>query len=117
MFQMKIAFCLIFGTHYPKYPLLIVALSCDFFDILHTLLTYHKIPFFSKISSLYVYINGRTDVCLSVCLLVCGGLMEIQIPAPILMKFCTHISTSPSQVLVQVDPRPLTPWAWGPETL
>jgi len=26
-------------------------------------------------------------VCLFVCLLVCGGLMEIQTPAPILMKF------------------------------
>jgi len=25
-----------------------------------------------------------------VCLLVCGGLMEFQTPAPILMKFCTH---------------------------
>jgi len=32
-------------------------------------------------------------VCLSVCLLVCGGLMEIKTPAPILMKFCTHIPT------------------------
>jgi len=48
-----------------------------------------------------------------VCLLVCGGPMEIQTPAPILMKFCMHITTYPRNVLMQV----LTPWAWGPKTL
>jgi len=46
----------------------------------------------------YIYKNGHTDVCL----LVCGGLMEIQTPAPILMKFSTHIPTCPRKVLVQV---------------
>jgi len=45
---------------------------------------------------IYIYKNGRTDVCL----LVCGGLMEIQTPASISMKFCTHIPTCPRKVLV-----------------
>jgi len=35
-------------------------------------------------------------------LLVCGGLMEIQSPAPNLMKFSKHITTLPRKVLVQV---------------
>jgi len=47
-----------------------------------------------------------------VCLLVCGGLMEIQTPEPILMKFCMHIPTCPRKVW----PPPI-PWAWGLETL
>jgi len=50
-----------------------------------------------------------------VCLLECGGLMEIQTPAPILMKFSTHIPTCPRKVLVQV--RPLPPGPGGLETL
>jgi len=53
-----------------------------------------------------------------VCLLVCGGLMEIQTPAPILMKFCTHILTCPRKVLVQVwlsPPHPLGLGAWNPK--
>jgi len=63
--------------------------------------------------SSYIYINGRTDVCLFVCLLVCGGLIEIQTSAPIMMKFCTHIPTCPRKVLVQVWPLPPPHWAWG----
>jgi len=43
--------------------------------------------FYQYLSSISIYKNGRTDVCLFVCLLVCGGLMEIQTPALILMKF------------------------------
>jgi len=35
-----------------------------------------------------------------ICLLVCEGLMEIQTPAPILMKFCMHIPTCPRKVLI-----------------
>jgi len=50
--------------------------------------------------SLSLYI--KMGVQMFVCLLVCGGLMEIQTPAPILMKFCTHIPTCPRKVLVQV---------------
>jgi len=45
-------------------------------------------------------------VCLFVRLLVCGGQMEIQTPALIVMKFCTHSPTYPSKVLVQVWPLP-----------
>jgi len=56
--------------------------------------------------SIYIYINGRTDVCLFVCLLVCGGLMEIQTPASISMKFSIHIPTCPRKVLVQIWPPP-----------
>jgi len=56
-------------------------------------------------------------VCLSVRLLVCGGLMEIQTAAQILMKFGTHILTCPWKVLVQVWPPPPPPLAWGPEIL
>jgi len=55
----------------------------------------------SASSIFYIYKNGRTDVCLFVCLLVCGWLVEIQTPAPILMKFCTYIPTYPRKVLVQ----------------
>jgi len=54
------------------------------------------------------------SVCPSVCLLVCGGIMEIQTTAPILMKFCTQTPTCPRKVLVQVWPRPL---AWGSKIL
>jgi len=57
-------------------------------------------------------------VCLFVRLLVCGGLMEIQTPAQILIKFCTHIPTCPRKVLMQVWARPThPPGPWGPETL
>jgi len=48
-----------------------------------------------------------------VCLLVCGGLMEIQTPAPILTKFCTHIFISQRKVLVQVWPPPPHPLGLG----
>jgi len=59
--------------------------------------------FLRKYNTLYLYFiyirkNGHTDVCLFDRLLVCGGLMEILI----LIKFCTHISTSPRKVLIQV---------------
>jgi len=47
------------------------------------------------------------------CLLVCGGLLEIQTPAPILMKFSIHIPADPIKVLVQVWP----PGPGGIETL
>jgi len=50
-------------------------------------------------------------VCLSVCLLVCVGLMEIQTPAPILKKFSPDIPTYPMKFLEQV--RPPWAWAWG----
>jgi len=54
-------------------------------------------------------------VCLSVCLLVCGGQMEIQTLAPILMKFCTHI---PIECFVPVwPPLSLPPGPGGLETL
>jgi len=44
--------------------------------------------------------------------------MEIQTPAPTLMKFCSHISTCPRKVLMQVGPHPPpTPGPGGPETL
>jgi len=67
-----------------------------------------------------IYINGLTDVCLYVagCLLVCGGLMEIQTPAWILIKFSTHIPTCSRMVLVQFWTRPPhPPGPRGPETL
>jgi len=55
---------------------------------------------------------------LFVCLLVCGGLIEIQTPARILIKFCTLIPTCPRKVLVQFWARPTHPSEpWGPETL
>jgi len=41
--------------------------------------------------SIYLYKNGRKDVCLFVCWYVEG-----------LMKFCTHRPTYPRKVLVQV---------------
>jgi len=66
---------------------------------------------------IYTYKNGHTDVCLFVCLLVCGELMEIQTPTPILMKFSTHIPTCPRKVLVRVRPPLPHPWAWWLETL
>jgi len=54
-----------------------------------------------------IYKNGRAYVCLSVVLLVCGELMDIQTPAiKILIKFCTHIPTCPRKVLVLVWPPP-----------
>jgi len=44
--------------------------------------------------------------------------MEIQTPAPILMKFCMHIPTYPRKVLVQVGPpTPSTPGPEGTKTL
>jgi len=49
-----------------------------------------------------------------VCLLVCGGVMEIQTPSPILMKFCTHC---PRKVWCRFDPLPLPPGPRGPKTL
>jgi len=69
--------------------------------------------FYKMKSSIFfsLYKNGRTEYrCLFVCLLVCRGLMEIQTPAPILMKNCTHIPTCPRRVSVQVwhpPPHPL----------
>jgi len=69
---------------------------------------------------LHVYKNGHTDVCLFVCLsLVCGGLMEIQTPAQILLEFWKHIPTCPKKVLVQVWPPPPPPLSGpgGPKTL
>jgi len=64
-------------------------------------------------SIFYLFKNGYTDVCL----LVCGGLIEIQTPALTWMKFCTHIPTCPRNVLVQVWPLPLSPFGpGGPET-
>jgi len=61
-----------------------------------------RLPLSSSLFLLYIYINGRTEVCLSVCLLVRAGLMEIQIPAPIVLKFFTHIPTCTWKVLMQV---------------
>jgi len=46
---------------------------------------------------LIIYLMG---VQMAVCLLVCGGLTEIQTPAQILMKFSTHILNCPKKVLV-----------------
>jgi len=69
------------------------------------------------ISSL-TYKNGRTDVCLFVCLSVGGGPMEFQTPATILMKFSTHIPTCPRKFLVQIwPPPPSPPGPRGLETL
>jgi len=65
--------------------------------------------YLSSSSIFYIYINGRTYVCL----LVCGGLIEIQTPAPILMKFGMHIPTCPRKVLVQVWPPPPHPLGLG----
>jgi len=48
------------------------------------------------------YISIKRGVQMFDCLLVCGGLMEIQTPGPILMKFSTHIPSCPRKVLVQV---------------
>jgi len=47
-------------------------------------------------------------VCLFVCLLVCGGLMEIQTPAPIMMKFRTHPDLSKEGFGAGLTPT----WAW-----
>jgi len=99
--------CLIFGRETDYFTL------C--FHPRHNLaiLWYCHLEYFEKwyfvivlisIYSIYIYKNGRTDVCLFVCLLVCKGLMEIQTLAPILMKFCTHIPTCPRKVLVQIWP-------------
>jgi len=55
---------------------------------------------------------------LIVCWYVELGLMEIQTPAPTLMKFCTHTLTYPRKVLVQVCPLPPLPSRpGGPEPL
>jgi len=48
-----------------------------------------------------------------VCLLVCGGLMEIQTLTQILIRFCKHLPTCPRKVLAQFDPGHLTPWVCG----
>lgn len=62
---------------------------------------------------LFLYKNDFTDVCLSVYLFVCW-FWEIQTPATILMKFCTHFTTCPRKVLVQVEPPPPLPdWTSG----
>jgi len=58
---------------------------------------------------LYIYINGRTDVCLSVCLLVCGGPFEAQTPARILIKFCMRVLTCRRKVWVNFWPQPPPP--------
>jgi len=66
--------------------------------------------------SLRLSIYIKMGVQMFVCMLVCGGLMEIQTPAPILMKFCTHIPTCPRKVSVQVwppSPHPLGLRGWG----
>jgi len=56
--------------------------------------------YLSEESLSFIYI--KMGVQMFVCLSVCGGLMEIQTPAPILMKFSMHIPTCPRKVLVQV---------------
>jgi len=64
-----------------------------------------------QLIDLSIYI--KMSVQMSVCLLVCGGPMEIQTPAPIWIKFCTHIHTCLGKVLVQVWPSPPSPLGPG----
>jgi len=71
--------------------------SCDSIFLQFCIFTLSNLSIFFD-----MYKNESTDVCLYVCLLVSGGLTKIQTPAPILMKFCTPISTCPRKVLVQV---------------
>jgi len=66
-----------------------------------------------NVDLLYLSIYIKMGVQMFVCLLVCGGLMETQTPAPILMKFSTHIPTCPRKVLVQVWPPPPHPLGLG----
>jgi len=54
----------------------------------------------SNLLSIFYLIYIKMGKKMFVCLLVCGGQMEIQTPAPILMKFSTHIPTCPRKVLV-----------------
>jgi len=46
--------------------------------------------------------------------MVCGGLMEIQTPARILIKFCTHLSKG--RFRCSFDPGPLILLGLGAET-
>jgi len=55
-------------------------------------------------------------VCLSFCLLVCGGQMEIQTQASILVKFCRRIETYPRRFCCSFDPCPL-PQEGGPREI
>jgi len=49
-----------------------------------------------------------------VCLLVCGGIMKIQTLAPILIKFCMHITTCQKVGFgAGLTSAPYPAWAWG----
>jgi len=90
--------------------------------LIHTLAvqTHCEISCKSQIIYLLLFLRSiyiKMGVQMFVCLLVCGGLMEIQTPAPIFMKFCTHIPACPRKDLMQVWPPTPSPWSWGPKTL
>jgi len=73
----------------------------------------HKVLFdLCTITRHSLSISIKMGVQMFVCLLVCKGLMEIQTPTPIWLKFCTPIPTCPRKVLVQVWPTHPPPWAW-----
>jgi len=48
-----------------------------------------------------------------VCLFVCGGLMEIQTPAPISIKFCTHPLLFKEGFGASLTPAPLSRLGMG----
>jgi len=67
-------------------------------------------------NNLSIYL--KMGVQMFVCLLACGGLMEIQTPALILMTFCTHIShLSKEGFGANMTPPPPLPGPGGLETL
>jgi len=68
-------------------------------------------------SHLSIYIKMGVQMFVCFCLLLCGGLIEIQTPTSILMKFSTYIPSCQRKVLVQVWPPPPPPGPRGLETL
>jgi len=83
---------------------------CKNHIIVNSLLVY----FIDSISfKIYICKNGRTDVCFLVHLLVCGGLMEIQTPALILMKFARTFLPGQGRFWCRFDPLLPPPLAWG----
>jgi len=79
-------------------------------------------PDFQPVVSTTFYLlyikNGCTDVCLSVCLLLCGGLMEIQIPSTDLDEILhTHPHLSKEGFGPGVTPVPSSLGPGGLETL